>query len=633
MGDPIAITRGEPLRLPPAERAANLLDHIHRAVDRSPDRTALTWRPRARGAARGPGGRAWRSVTYAELWAWVERTAAGLEAWGVGPGDRFAIMSRSRPEWMVCDLAALSLGAVTCPIYHAEREQRAVFILANTDARFAVLESALQARRTVASRGELPRLERVAVFDAADDLPDGVTTFEGLVSDAAPADAWRTGWRARWMAIPRDAVATIVHTSGTTDNPKGVILTHGNVVSECELATQAQPFGSDDEAMSVLPLSHIAERAGGQMVPLGIGASVTFAEPVMERWPANLLEIQPTIMVTVPTFFSRIHRRIRDQLDAGPAWKRSAFDWATRLGTRRYANHVAGRRDSPWLRLQLAVANRLVFRPIKERVGGRLRFFLSGAAPLPQAIGELFYAMDMLILEAYGLTETSAVVCMNRPEDFRFGTVGRPFPETEIRIDPETGEILARGPQVFQGYLNLPDDTAAAIDPDGWFHTGDVGEIDDDGRLRITDRIKNILVLANGKKVMPGPMENVLAGSRYIAQSVILGDHHEQTGALVVPDLEHLAAWATEQGIGERDLEALSEHPTVIELIEREVRHLLGDFAAYERPRRIAILPRELSEEADELTPLRKPKRRVVIASFPDHVARLFEGERREADA
>jgi long-chain acyl-CoA synthetase len=222
---------------------------------------------------------------------------------------------------------------------------------------------------------------------------------------------------------------------------------------------------------------------------------------------------------------------------------------------------------------------------------------------------------------------------MNRPEDFRFGTVGRPFPETEIRIDPETGEILARGPQVFAGYLGLPEETAAAIDPDGWFHTGDVGELDADGRLRITDRIKNILVLANGKKVMPGPMENALAGSRYIAQSVILGDHHEQTGVLLVPDPDHLAAWAADRGIADRDLASLSADPAVAELLEGEVRRILRDFAAYERPRRIAVLPRELTEEADELTPLRKPKRRVVIANFPEQVSRLFEGERREVSA
>jgi long-chain acyl-CoA synthetase len=249
---------------------------------------------------------------------------------------------------------------------------------------------------------------------------------------------------------------------------------------------------------------------------------------------------------------------------------------------------------------------------------------------LPRAIGELFYAMDILILEAYGLTETAAAACMNRPDDFRFGTVGRPFPAMEVRIDPESGEILMRGPQVFRGYLNMPDETAAALDADGWFHTGDVGTLDEAGRLTITDRIKNILVLANGKKVMPAPMENAIAASPYIAQSVILGDRHEQTGVLVVLDQPHVRDWATAHGIDDGEMAALAARPEIATLVEGEVRRLVGDFAAYERPRRVVILPRELSEEADELTPLRKPKRRVIIASFPNEVARLFEGERKE---
>jgi long-chain acyl-CoA synthetase len=568
----------------------------------------------------------WQSVTFGELWAWVERVAAGLEAWGVSRGDRVAIMSRSRPEWLVCDLAALSLGAVTCPIYHAERDQRVSFVIANTESRFVIVESAALARRVAAFEGL--GLQGIAVLDPADDLPEGTVALDALMKRGQANDEWRAAWQEGWAAFTREDLATIIHTSGATGDPKGVPLTHGNVLAHCEMALQAVPFTPDDLGMSVLPLSHIAERAGGQMVPLAVGASITFAEPVIERWPANLREVRPTVMVSVPPIFSRIYRRIQDQLDAGPAWKRRAFGWATRVGSAHYANHVAGRTDSPWLRLQLAVARSFVFGPIKQLLGGRLRFFASGGAPLPQAIGELFYSMDILILEAWGLTEASGVLCMNRVDNFRFGTVGVPFPGTEIRIDPDTGEILARGPQVFSGYLNLPEDNAAAFEPDGWFHTGDIGEIDEDGRLTITDRIKNILVLANGKKVMPAPMENALAASPYIAQSVILGDHHEQTGALVSLDHEHVRAWAAKNGIADAGPEVFAEHPAVQELIEGEVRRLLADFAPYERPRRVSILPRELTEEADELTAIRKPKRRIIVANFPDHAARLFEGER-----
>jgi len=619
---------GEPLRLPPGERAANLVALVGVSVERHRDKDALSWKPARRASRERGRDTAWRSVTYGELWTWIERTAFALDAWGVRAGERVAIMSRSRPEWLVADLAALSLGAETCPIYHAERDQRIGFILGNTAARFAIVESPQLAIRLVAASGIAP--ERVAVFDAGDADPPDAVSLESLMAPEPAAD-WPQRWRAGWSGLSRDDVATIVHTSGTTDDPKGAILTHGNLVAVCESAPQALPFRESDIAMSVLPLSHIAERAGGQFVPLAIGAMVTFAEPIIERWASNLAEVRPTAMVTVPEFFSRMHRRIRDSVEAGPAWKRRAFDWATALGGQRYANHLAGRGDSPWLRLQLAVARRLVFRPLKERVGGRLRFFLCGAAPLNPEIGQLFYGMDMLILEAYGLTETASAICMNRPENVKFGTVGTPFPEMEIRIDPDSGEVLIRGPQVFRGYLNLPEATAAAIDASGWFHTGDIGELDADGRLTITDRIKNILVLSNGKKVMPGPMENALVASPFIEQAVVLGDRQMQTGALIVPDAEHLAKWAADRGIGAQDLETLSADSAVSMLIQGEVRRLLADRPAWERPRRVAVLPRPFSEEDDELSLTRKPKRRVIVEHFPDHVARLFEGERTEA--
>jgi len=330
----------------------------------------------------------------------------------------------------------------------------------------------------------------------------------------------------------------------------------------------------------------------------------------------------------VPPFFQRFHKHVLAEVARSPAWKQAAFRWAVGLGRKRYANHLAGRRDSAWLWIQLRLANRFVFAPIKARAGGRLRFFVSGAAPLPQEVGEFFYAMGMLILEAYGLSETAPLLCINRPDSFKFGTVGLPAAETEIRIEAETGEILARGPQVMRGYLNLPEETAAAIDADGWFHTGDIGAFDEAGRLTITDRIKNLIVLSNGKKVSPGPMELLLLTSPYIAQAVILGDQHEQTGVLVAPSPPEVRAWLRERGleIPEEELAASAE---VNALIESEVRTLLRDFAAYERPRRVAILPRELDEEHGELAgPLRKPRRAAVVANWPEHVQRLFAAER-----
>jgi len=618
---------GEPVRIPESDRAINLVDLVHRTVARHPDREALRWKARgSAGDQTGSGAAPWTSRTYLGLWEWVESVSFGLYRLGVRPGDRVVILSGSRAEWVVADLAVLALGAVTCPIYSAEKPQKIEFMVRNVGARFVFAESAKQLAKLGGVTGEASGVERIIVFDPSNGLRATAITLDELIGGSPrPSQAERTAWHEGWASIDRDAVATVVHTSGTSGEPKGVVLTHGNVIHNYEAVRQALPFDEHDLALSVLPLSHMLERAAGMYVPLAIGAAVAFAEPVMERWASNLAEVRPTIMVTVPLFFQRIHQRVLSEVARQPAWKQRLFGWGTRLGACRYDNHLAGRHDSPWLRLQLAVAGRLVFARIKARTGGRLRYFCSGGAPLPRAVGEFFYAMGMLIFEGYGLSETAPLLAINRPESFKFGTVGPPAAGTEIRIDPASGEILARGPQVMRGYLNAPEATAEAIDADGWFHTGDIGEFDEVGRLRITDRIKNLIVLDNGKKVSPTPMELALATSPYITQAVIVGDKRSSTGALIVPDLDRLAAWARQAELEPVDGATVAENPRVVALIEAEARRLLHEFAAYERPRHLALLPRELSEERDEVVgPLRKPKRRVIAANWPAQVERLF---------
>ena len=393
---------------------------------------------------------------------------------------------------------------------------------------------------------------------------------------------------------------------------------------------QAVDFNEDDLFLSFLPLSHMTERAAGQIVPLGRGCTIAYAEPAIERLAANMAEVHPTVD-------GRRAAPLRAALCTGPhdgrSWTGPApadLRLGAGLGRAKYANHLAGTPNSAWLRLQLKVADRLVFHKIKARTGGRVRYFVSGGAPLSQEIGEFFYAMGMLILEGYGLTETAPLLTINRPGDFKFGTVGRPVAETQIRIDPSTGEILAKGPQVMQGYLNQPEETAQVIDADGWFHTGDIGELDPDGRVRITDRLKNIIVLANGKNVAPAPMEIAILTSRYIAQALILGDNQPYTGVLVVPDFDQLGVWAAANEMAEMPPEQLVEEKAVQKLIEGEVRTKLDGFAIYERPRRVALLPRLLSEEEGELTPSLKIKTRVVVKKWADQVAHLFGEDDKE---
>jgi long-chain acyl-CoA synthetase len=620
---------GDPQSIPEQFVARNLVDLIHNSVQRNPAKEALRWRlPKAkRTATSEPEDQpsAWTSRTYGEMWTWVTEIALGLKHVGIRDADRVCIMSRTRPEWLIADMAALSLGAVTCPIYPSVEPGQAAFVINNTGARLIFVENAQQAAKLQQVRHECPTIEQVVVIDERGKLPPDVIGFDSLydLTQADPGEVrlWTQGWR----EFERSKVATIVHTSGTTATPKGVVLTHGNVLHNFEAGIQAVDFDENDLFLSFLPLAHTTERAAGQFVPLGRGCAIAYAEPVIERLPANMVEVRPTVMVAVPRLYERLYARVISTVEAGPPLRQRIFYWALGLGTQKYANHVAEREDSWWLRAQLAVADRLVFHKIKERTGGRVRYFVSGGAPLAQEIGEFFSAMGMLILEGYGLTETAPLLAINTPQDFKFGTVGRPVALTEVQIDSLTGEILARGPQIMQGYLNQSSETARVIDREGWFHTGDIGEIDEDGRIRITDRLKNVLVLANGKNVAPAPMEIALLTSKYIAQVLILGDNQPYTGALIVPDYDEVGKWAAENGLAEAPPAQLAEDRSVIKLVDGEVKRLLEPFAIFERPRRIALLPGLLTEEAGEITPSLKIKARVVKDRYAEQIRALFD--------
>jgi long-chain acyl-CoA synthetase len=623
-------SRVEPLTIPDELRAKSLVDLVHRSVERNPDKEALRWKlPRSRrlmGGAEGEDDAAeWRSTTYGETWRWITQVAMGLKHLGIRDGDRVAILSRTRPAWLTADIGAMSLGAITCPIYPSSEAGQAAYVINNVGARLVFVENLQQYAKIEKVRAECPTLEHVVVIDDKGKLPPMAVSFDDIFDLSATGPAEIHEWQERWSEFDRAKVATIVHTSGTTGNPKGVVLSHVNIILNFEAAIQAVDFRESDRFLSFLPLSHMTERAAGQVVPLGRGCTIAYAEPAIERLAANMAETKPTVMVAVPRLYERLYARVMSTVEAGPGLRRRIFSWATGLGRQHYQNHLDRAADSFWLRVQLKLADRLVFHRIRARTGGRVRYFVSGGAPLSREIGEFFYAMGMLILEGYGLTETAPLLTLNTPQDFKFGTVGRPVAETQVRIDPDTGEILARGPQIMQGYLNDPEGTAAVIDADGWFHTGDIGELDAEGRVIITDRLKNIIVLANGKNVAPAPMEIALLTSKYIAQAVILGDEQPYTGVLIAPDFEEVGRWAAGNGIAEMPPEQLVEQPTVVKLIQGEVRAKLDGFAIYERPRRIALLPRLLTEEEGELTPSLKVKLRVVKQKWTAKVAHLFD--------
>jgi long-chain acyl-CoA synthetase len=618
----------EPLAID-GKPAVNLVDLVHRSVLNDPQRVALQWKPARSRRRSAEGGAeepiAWRTTTYREMWDWIRDVSLGLQSLGVAAGDSVAILCRTRPEWLVVDLASMALGAVTCPIYPSSEAGQAGFIINNVRAKLVVVENAQQAAKIEAVRAKCPTLEKLIVIDEKGTLPPDSITIDDVIELAPRDPSKQREWEEGWGRITRDQLATIIHTSGTTANPRGVMLTHGNMVYNYEAVSQVVDFYQTDVFLSWLPLSHSYERVAGMVVPLARGCTIAYAEPLIERLPANMVEVRPTVMVAVPRLYERLYARVLSAVEEGSALRQRIFWWAAGLGKKKYANHLAGDSDSLWLKLQLRVADALVFGRIRARTGGRVRYFVSGSAPLSREIGEFFYAMGMLVLEGYGLTETAPFVSINRPGDFVFGTVGRPAPGTEVMIDPETGEILVRGPQVMRGYVNDPAETARAIDADGWFHTGDIGELDEIGRIKITDRLKNIIVLANGKNVVPAPMEAALSTSKYVAQAVIVGDRQPYTGALIAPDFEELRGWARGNGLAEVAPEALIEEKAVHKLIDHEVRSKLEDFAIFERPRRVALLPRLLTEEEGELTPSMKIKLRVVKDRWAGKIAELFE--------
>lgn len=622
----------EPLVVAPENQARNVVDLIHRSVERNAGREALRWKlskPQREASAEDGG---WTSRTYREMWDWVTAVSLGLKDLGVADGDSVCIIARTRPEWTISDVASLALGAVTCPIYPQSEPGQAAFVINNVRAKAIFVENAQQAAKIDGIRADCPTLEHVISFEASGKLPAGTLTLDDVMARADMDAANRRAWLDGIASIGREHLATVIHTSGTTANPKGAMLSHGNLLFNFEAANQVVDFYETDVFLAFLPLSHIYGRIVDEVVALGKGAAVVFAEALIERLPQNMVDVQPTVMGSVPRLYERVYARVLSAVEAGPPLRQRIFHWAAGLGAAKYANHLAGKSNSPWLSVQLKLADRLVFHKIRARTGGRVRYFVSGSAPLAREIGEFFYAMGMLVLEGYGLTETSPFVSINRPGDFVFGTVGRPAPGSEVKIDPETGEILVRGPQIMQGYLNDPAETARAIEPDGWFHTGDIGELDEIGRIRITDRLKNIIVLGNGKNVSPAPMEAALSSSRYVAQAVILGDNQAYTGALIAPDFDELGAWAAANGVAaELPPEQLIEQAAVQKLFDAEVKRTLEGFAIFERPRRVALLPRLLSEEEGELTPSLKTKNRVVVQNWADKIAYLFD-EKRSAE-
>jgi long-chain acyl-CoA synthetase len=565
----------------------------------------------------------YRPIPHTEVLDRVRRIALALQSLGLQRGDRVAIISENRPEWAYADWACLTSGFADVPIYATLPPEQVVHPIANSGAKVVFVSNELQASKVKAGRGEMPALQHVICF-ADTKVPGADMTFAELEAKGTALDNPEAvaRWRETAMQVQPDDLATIIYTSGTTGLPKGVMLSHDNIASNVEAGRRCIPFGGDDTALSFLPLSHIFQRMGDYLF-FGTGTSIAYAES-FEAVPFNLSEVRPTICFSVPRLYEKMYARVLENALSGSAVKRAIFGFARKAADQWADVTLAGKTPGPVIALKYSIAQKLVFSKLHARTGGRLRYFVSGGAPLAPEINKFFYSAGLTILEGYGLTETSPLISVNTPGAFRIGTVGKPAPGSEVMIAPD-GEVLARGPNIMKGYYNNPDATKEAIDAEKWFHTGDIGVLED-GFLRITDRKKDIIVTAGGKNIAPQPIENAVKTNKYVSQAVMIGDKRKFPIMLVVPNWDSLEKWAGKRNILWTHRSQLLEMPTIRAKMDKEVRAQFAGLASFETPKKIALLEHDFSVERGELTPTLKVKRRVIEKDYKGVIDGLYEG-------
>jgi long-chain acyl-CoA synthetase len=560
------------------------------------------------------------AISHSKVIERVRHVALGLRAVGVQRGDRVGILSENRPEWAIADYACLTAGLTDVPLYPTLPAEQIAYILRDSGAVAVFASTSDQAAKIAEVRHELPALKTVISFDAG--AGPGVMSFAELQSLGASGETPLiiAEYRREADAVQPGDLATLIYTSGTTGNPKGVMLTHDNIHSNVAATRDKIPFAGVDVSLSFLPLSHIFQRMGDYMM-FATGTSIAYAEN-FDSVPQNLQEVRPTIVLSVPRLYEKMYARVLQNALAGGAVKKRIFFWARHIAEKRADLLLSGREPGWLLSKQYGIAQKLVFSKLKERTGGRLRYFVSGGAPLAPEINRFFYAAGLTILEGYGLTETSPVIAVNTPDAFRIGTVGKPIAGVEVSIASD-GEILTRGPHVMKGYYNNPVATAEAIDSDGWFHTGDIGELRD-GFLAITDRKKDIIVTAGGKNIAPQPIENKVKTNKFVSQAVMLGDKRKFPSLLIVPNFEQLEGWAKRENLIWTDRSQLVNMPAVHEMMNKEVMGELDGLAHFELPKKIALLEHDFSLENGEMTPTQKVKRKVVDKNYKHVIDALY---------
>ncbi len=564
----------------------------------------------------------WHSISANEMLARARRIALGLYSLGVRKGDRVALLSESCVEWVLADQGCIFAGAVGVPIYPTLMPSQVAYILKDSGARVLFVSDRAKFDEIETVLDDCPTLEQVVLFDLDKPTESKLLTLEQLQEHGRELESRRPELAAELACASRpDDLATIIYTSGTTGEPKGVMLTHANMVSNLIDSSNHFAFGQRDSALSVLPLSHGFERQAMNMY-LYHGMSVYFGES-LEKIGVNLREVHPTVFVGVPRIYEKILAKVQDRAAAKSKLNGVVFSWAVEIG-RQCAQLASDRRPVPLLLLlKRKVADVLAFTKWRQAMGGRIRIFVSGGAPLSDDVALAFAGAGMPIVQGYGLTETSPVITAGQLNDNRIGTAGKPIRNVEVRIAAD-GEIETRGPHVMRGYWNKPAETRAVFTEDGWFKTGDIGKLDRDGYLTITDRKKELLKTSGGKYIAPQPIEQLIKSSRFVNQVVVIGNGRKFPSALIVPDWEQLLSYAKLKGLDLRAREEFCRDPRIIDLFERQIAARTQNLAQFEKIKRVALLDHELTVESGELTPTLKVKRRVVDEKYRELIDQIY---------
>ncbi len=563
---------------------------------------------------------AWKHLSGAEVIEKIKNLALGLADLGIKAGDKIAIISENRPEWSLTDLAILSLRAVNVPIYTTQAVEQIRYILEDSGAKMLFISGKKLFKHAQSAVESVETIEKIVFFDddAKTENDNRAMTFAEVEKRGFEADRIDSQAFENFLEkIDSDDLATIIYTSGTTGEPKGVMLTHENFVTNVVAVSKGLPIRSTDRSLAVLPLSHIFERTVFYVLCAN-GVAIHYCA-AFELIAGHLQEVEPTIMTAVPRLFEQVYHKIVKKGKSAGGWKTSLFDWALEVGQEYWTAKDMHKSVSPILAGKHVLASKLVFSKWRDGVGGSLRFFVSGGAPLSKKLSYAFWGAGIPILQGYGMTE-ACVTCVNRPEDNKVGSIGTPFEGIEMKIGAQD-EILIRGKNVMRGYYNRPEETAKVIDEEGWYHTGDVGYKDEDGHFYVTDRLKDLFKLSNGKYVAPLQVESLLKQSPLVSQAIVVGSGRKQVGALIVPDWETLKQTLKDEGIkAEGSREELCENPYVVKRVQKDAVDFSRELSDYERVKRVYLLPREFSIDKGEMTPTLKIKRGVIDEKYEEAI-------------